>query len=244
MWRWLHQYASARQFYSTSGRWLPWLGLLCLVLIGYGLIGGLYLAPPDFQQGQGYRIIYVHVPVAFLSLSIYVFMAVTALIGFIWKTKLAHMSVKVTAPIGAWFTFLALVTGSLWGKPMWGTYWVWDARLTSELILLFLYLGVIGLHQAIMDRKQADKAAGLLAIVGVINVPIIHYSVYWWNTLHQGDSINFFGKTTIATSMLHPLMAMIVGFSALFLILFIVNMRSEILLREAKTTWVKELISI
>ena len=243
MWQFFHKWGSPRYFYRFAGKMLPWLVVITLVLFAYGLVGGLYLAPPDFQQGDGFRIIYVHVPAAFMSLGVYTFMAIAAVVGFIWKMKLSDLMIKVAAPIGAWFTFLALVTGSIWGKPMWGTYWVWDARLTSELILLFVYFGVIALREAIQDKNLAARATGILVIVGFVNIPIIHYSVYWWNTLHQGDTIQVFGKSLMAPSMLHPLFAMIFAFAFFFAVILLMRARCEILKREKKTSWVKELLN-
>lgn len=237
----MHKLTSPKYFYQFAGFMIPWLLFLCSALFCYGLIGGLYWAPVDYQQGDGYRIIYVHVPAALLSLCIYVFIAIAAAIGFIWKVKLANLIVKCSAPLGAWLTLLALVTGSLWGKPMWGTWWVWDARLTSELILLFLYLGIMTLHNSIPEVVQADRAAGLLAIIGCINIPVIHYSVYWWNTLHQGETLKIFGQSSIVSEMLYPLIAMILAFAIYFMIVLLMNVRAEILTREHKTQWVKAL---
>jgi heme exporter protein C len=178
--RFLHKFSSPPYFYAISGRMLPWLSMLLLGLLAYGLYGGLVLAPADYQQGDSFRIIYVHVPAAWMSLFIYMVMAVSGAIALVWRIKLAEIVAISSAPIGAGFTFLALATGSLWGKPMWGAWWVWDARLTSELILLFLYLGVIGLYGAIEDKRAASRAVAILALVGVVNIPIIHYSVEWW----------------------------------------------------------------
>lgn len=242
MWIYLHRFASPKYFYHFAGKLIPWLIPGIVLLFGYGLMGGLYLAPADFQQGDGFRIIYVHVPAAFLSLGIYLFMTMAAICGFIWKMKLADVAVKVSAPIGAWITFLALVTGAIWGKPMWGTYWIWDARLTSELILLFIYLGIIALRSAIPDKTNAAKACGIMVLVGSINIPIIHYSVYWWNTLHQGDTIKLFGKPLMAPSMLHPLYAMILAFLFFYGLILLMRMRNEILFREKRSQWVQELL--
>ena len=188
MWTWFHQLSSPPHFYRMAGRLLPWFAWPALVLIVVGTWGGLVAAPADYQQGDGFRIIYVHVPSAWLSMFGYVSLAIAAGIGLIWRMKLAHVAANAIAPLGASFTALALATGSIWGKPMWGTWWVWDARLTSELILLFLYLGYIALNRAFDDRKQGDRASAVLALVGVVNVPIIHYSVEWWNTLPQPSS--------------------------------------------------------
>src|SRR5690606_11734607 len=191
-----------------AGAIIPWTGWPALLLIIIGAVGGLYLAPPDYQQGDAFRIIYVHVPSAWLSMFGYVVMATAAAIGLIWRMKLAHVAANAVAPLGASFTALALATGSIWGRPMWGTWWVWDARLTSELILLFLYFGYMALNRAFEDRKQGDRASAVLALVGVVNVPIIHYSVEWWNTLHQPATITKFGKPSITVDMLWPLLVM------------------------------------
>ncbi|MCK5664158.1 MAG: heme ABC transporter permease, partial [Thiotrichaceae bacterium] len=185
MWAFLHKFSSPKYFYFLSGRLIPWFAWSCLAVMLVGLYYGLFEAPPDYQQGESYRIMFVHVPAAWMSMFIYMVMAVAGGIGLIWHIKLAEIMAASSAPIGASFTFLALVTGALWGKPMWGTWWVWDARLTAELILLFLYLGVIALNSAIEDKRTAARASGVLALVGVVNIPIIHYSVEWWNTLHQ-----------------------------------------------------------
>jgi heme exporter protein C len=212
-----------------------------LVLLVAGLYGGLVLAPPDYQQGESYRIIFVHVPAAWMSLFIYVAMAVCGAIIIIWRMKLAEIVLISSAPIGASFTFLALVTGSLWGKPMWGTYWVWDARLTSELILLFLYLGVIGLHNAIDDKRTAARAVAILALVGVVNIPIIHYSVEWWHSLHQGATVTKFDKPSIHWSMLLPLLLMALAFQVYYVLALFHRCRAEILRRERNSKWIEEL---
>lgn len=228
----LKKLGSPKYFYHVAGIVLPWVSVLTIILFAYGLIGGLYLAPPDYQQGDGFRIIYVHVPAAILSLSVYAFMSIAAVIGFIWKIKLSDIVIKVAAPIGAWFTFLALLTGAIWGKPMWGTYWIWDARLTSELILLFIYFGIIGLREVIQDKTLAAKAVGIFVMVGFINIPIIHFSVDWWNTLHQGDTIKLFGHSLMAPSMLHPLFAMIFAFIGFFAVLLLMRIRIELVERK------------
>ncbi len=232
--------ASPKYFYEFSGRILPWLSIITIILFVYGLIGGLYLAPPDYQQGNAFRIIYVHVPSAFLSLSIYMLMAFTAAIGWIWRIKLADIIVQQSAPLGASFTLLALITGSIWGKPMWGTWWVWDARLTSELILFFLYCGYIALRSAIPHRDAAARASSVLLFVGIVNIPIIHYSVYWWNTLHQGATLSLTGPSKIAPSMLYPLLAMITAFMFYYAVILLLRVRKEILSREKKSEWVKK----
>ena len=243
MWSFLHKLSSPKYYYEWSSKWIPWIGTLTLVLMGIGLYWGLVIAPPDYQQGEGYRIIYVHVPAAWMSMFVYVVMAVAGVIGLIWKINLAEIVVAECAPIGAAFTALALMTGMLWGKPMWGTYWVWDARLTSELILLFLYLGVIAIYSAIEDPRTAAKAAAIFAIVGVINIPIIHYSVVWWNTLHQGATVTKLDSPSAHPSMLIPLLIMAFAFKAYFIWLLFIRARNEILSRERSTNWVKKLIT-
>ena len=243
MWRWFHRLGSPPYFYRFAGRLIPWLGAACLALMLWGLWGGLVKAPPDYQQGDSFRIIYVHVPSAWMSMFIYVVMAVTGGIGLIWRMKLADVMAAASAPIGASFTFLALATGSLWGKPMWGTYWVWDARLTSELILLFLYLGVMGLQSAIPDRRNAARAAAVLALVGVVNIPIIHFSVEWWNTLHQGATVTKLDKPSIHISMLVPLLVMALAFKLFYATVVLMRARCELLERERNSAWVRELVT-
>ena len=213
-WTWFHKWGSPKWFYEMSGRWLPWLGIAAVLLIAAGLIWGLAFAPPDYQQGNSFRIIYIHVPAAFLAQSIYVTLAVAGLVGLVWKMKLADVALQQAAPIGAWMTAIALLTGAIWGKPTWGTYWVWDARLTSELILLFLYFGFMALQAAIDDPRRGDRAGAVLALVGVVNVPIIYYSVQWWNTLHQGASVSMKTGSTMAPIMLAGMLIMALAFWA------------------------------
>jgi len=220
---------------------MPWLAGIFMLLLLAGLYGGLVLAPPDYQQGESYRIIFVHVPAAWMSLFIYMVMAFCGVVILVWRMKLAEVVLISSAAIGASFTFLALATGSLWGKPMWGTWWVWDARLTSELILLFLYLGVIGLHGAIEDKRIASRAVAILAIVGVVNIPIIHYSVEWWNSLHQGPTVTKFDKPSIHWSMLLPLLLMALAFQVYYVLALFQRCRAELLLRERNSKWVQEL---
>ncbi|BAP56218.1 heme ABC transporter permease [Thioploca ingrica] len=208
-----------------------------------GLYYGLLVAPPDYQQGESYRIMFIHVPAAWMSMFVYIVMAISGGIGLIWRIKLAEVIAASSAPLGASFTFLALVTGSLWGKPMWGTWWVWDARLTSELILLFLYLGVIALNSAIEDKRTAARASAVLALVGVVNIPIIHYSVEWWNTLHQGPTVTKFDAPSIHISMLIPLLLMAIAFKLYYLTVVLMRARCEVLERERNTSWVQELVS-
>ncbi len=239
--RFFHQLSSPKYFYNLSGHFITWLSVICVLLIVVGLYLGLVVAPPDYQQGDSYRIIFIHVPSAWMSLFIYVVMAVSSAIGLIWRIKLAEVIAISSAPIGASFTFIALATGSLWGKPMWGTWWVWDARLTSELLLLFLYLGVIALYNAIEDKRTAARAAGILAIVGVVNVPIIHYSVEWWNTLHQGPTVTKFDAPSIHLSMLIPLLIMALAFKLYYIVSVLLRSRCEVLERERNSRWVQEL---
>jgi heme exporter protein C len=241
MFLWFHKLGSPPHFYRIAGKWTPWLGGLFLILLVAGLYGGLVLAPPDYQQGESYRIIFVHVPAAWMSLFIYVTMAFCGVVIIVWRMKLAEVVLISSASIGASFTFLALVTGSLWGKPMWGTWWVWDARLTSELILLFLYLGVIGLHGAIEDKRVASRAVAILAIVGVVNIPIIHYSVEWWNSLHQGPTVTKFDKPSIHWSMLIPLLLMALAFQVYYVLALFQSCRVELLRRERNSKWVEEI---
>ena len=243
MWAFLHRFASPPHFYRLAGTLAPWLGWICLGLMAGGLYGGLVVAPPDYQQGESYRIIFVHVPSAWMSMFIYVVMAGASAVALSWRIKLAEIVAIESAPIGASFTFLALVTGSLWGKPMWGTYWVWDARLTSELILLFLYFGVMGLHAAIEDQRTAARAAGLFAIVGVVNIPIIHFSVEWWHTLHQGPTLTKLSAPSIHVSMLVPLLLTAVSFKLFYATVLLQRARTRVLERERNAGWVRDLLA-
>ena len=242
MWNWFHRLSSPKYFYDMSAKMIPWFAVPALVSGVYGLYLGFFVAPPDYQQGESYRIIFIHVPAAWMSLFVYMVMATSAAIGLIWQIRLADVIAAASAPIGASFTFLALVTGSLWGKPMWGTYWVWDARLTSELILLFLYFGYMALQSSIEDQRMADKASGLLAIVGVVNIPIIHYSVEWWNTLHQGATVAKFDKPSMHIDMLIPLLLMALAFKLFYAAVVLVRARNEALYRDRNRRWVRELI--
>jgi heme exporter protein C len=243
MFLWFNKLGSPPHFYRIAGNWMPWLGTIFLLLLVAGLYGGLVLAPPDYQQGESYRIIFIHVPSAWMSLFIYTMMAVCGVVILVWRMKIAEIVLISSASIGASFTFLALATGALWGKPMWGTWWVWDARLTSELILLFLYLGVIGLYGAIEDKRIAARAVAILAIVGMVNIPIIHYSVEWWNSLHQGPTVTKFDKPSIHWSMLIPLLLMALAFQVYYVLALFQNCRAELLQRERNSKWVEELIT-
>ena len=234
--------ASPREFYRWSGRWLPWIWALFACSFAFGLIDGLLFAPSDYQQGHGYRIIFVHVPSAALSMGVYFFMASAALIFLVWRIKLADVVAQACVPIGALFTTMALITGSLWGKPMWGTWWIWDARLTSELILLFLFFGLYALRSAIPAPEKAARACSIFALVGVVDLPIIHYSVYWWNTLHQQSTVLNVGAPKMASSMLWPLLAMMIAFACYFTATLLLRARGEILQRERNTDWVRTLM--
>ncbi len=236
--------ASPKWFYNFSGKLLPWVGLLALAGVATGLLWGLLFTPPDYLQGNSYRIIFLHVPASSLALTVYVSLAITAAVGFIWKIKLADMAVASLAPIGASFCLLSLVTGAIWGKPTWGTWWVWDARLTSMLILLFLYLGLIALREAFDNRDSAARACAILAMVGLVNIPIIKYSVEWWNTLHQGSTIKVAEESSMAMEMLIPLLISIFAFYLFCLFVFLLRIRAEILWREQRTSWVRALLGV
>ena len=239
---WFYRLASPPYVYRVAGASTPWFLSLAAIAIGYGLIGGLVFAPRDYQQGDAFRIIYVHAPSAWLSMFSYTSMALAGAIALIWRIKMGHAVAAASAPIGASFTLAALVTGSLWGKPMWGTYWAWDPRLTSELILLFLYVGAMSLRPAFEDLGRGDRAAALLSIVGVVNVPIIHYSVLWWNSLHQGSTVTKLGKPAMSASMLWPLLSMFLGFMLFYGAVLCMRLRGEVLNRERQAKWVREAI--
>jgi heme exporter protein C len=224
-WFW---FASPHTFFPLAGRIAVICSVLAAVFAVAGLYVGLFLAPTDAQQGEVYRIIFIHVPAAWMSMFLYVLMASWSAIGFAWHTRLSAMMARSLAPTGALFTFIALWTGSLWGKPTWGTWWVWDARLTSELILLFLYFGFMALQAAIDDRRRADRAGALLAIVGVVNIPIIYYSVQWWNTLHQGASVSFTKAPSMAATMLTGMLLMALAFWMYSIAVAMVRVRCEI----------------
>jgi heme exporter protein C len=239
--RWFHQLGSPPYFDRFAARWAPWAYALAILAMAYGLYGALFVVPADYQQGDSFRILYIHVPSAWMSMAIFALMAVYAAIALVWRIKLCEILAMACAPIGAAFTVVTLVTGSIWGKPMWGTWWDWDPRLTTELILLFLYLGVIGLYNAIDDRRAAARAAGLLAIVGVALLPVIHYSVTWWNSLHQGQTIKLFGQSSMDPSMLPPLWWMVLGTHVWFVGSLLARARADNLRREAGKDWVMKL---
>jgi heme exporter protein C len=234
------KYASPKTFYPLAGKIVPWCAISAALLIVYGLYIGLIVAPTDFQQGEGYRIIFVHVPAAWFSMFLYLVMAFYAAMGLVFNAKLSYMMATAIAPTGAMFTFVALVTGSLWGKPMWGAWWVWDARLTSELILLFLYIGYFSLQAAIDDKNRADKASAVLALVGAINVPIIYFSVKWWNTLHQGASVSLTKAPAMAAIMLQGMLVMAIGFWLYSIAVILMRVRCEIVERDSKLQMFKK----
>ena len=242
MYKWIHQFGSPKYFYDISFSLSKWAAIICAICFISGLYGGLVLAPADYQQGDSFRIIYLHVPSAWMSLFVYLIMAFSGAVSLIWRIKITDIIARASAPIGASFTFIALVTGAIWGKPMWGTYWVWDARLTSELILLFLYLGYIALQSAFDDKRIAARAGAILALIGVINIPIIHYSVEWWSTLHQGPTISKFDKPSIHLTMLIPLLLMVVAFKTFYITTLLIRARSEILDYECNSSWVKKYV--
>ncbi|MEW6990193.1 heme ABC transporter permease [Colwelliaceae bacterium 6441] len=243
MWKWLHPYANPEVSYHFTGKLIPWFSKLTFIFLTIGIVWALLFVPADYQQGNSFRIFYLHVPAAILSMGIYVGMAIAALSGLVWQIKLADASAAAMAPVGAIFTAIALITGAAWGRPTWGTWWIWDARLTSELILLFLYLGVIALHNAFEDKTLAGKAAGILALVGVVNIPIIKYSVEWWNTLHQGSTVSKLGAPSMSSSMYWPFLVCFVGFICFVTWVICIRFRSEILARNAMRSWVRSLIN-
>lgn len=241
MWSLFHKFGSPPWLYRLSGIILRWLLPITIIALVVGAVWGVLFTPPDFRQGNSYRIIYIHVPAAVVALAGYYVMAIAGAVSLIWRMKMADVAMRACAPIGAALTFVALVTGSIWGKPTWGTWWVWDARITSMLILLFLYLGVVALYEAYENKELAAKACAVLSLVGTVNIPIIYKSVDWWYSLHQPASIKFTGGTTIDPSMLYPLLFMIITFYALFTCALLMNMRAEILQRERRTAWVRRL---
>jgi heme exporter protein C len=231
----LHKFANPARFVRMSSTLLPWMAGLAAVLIVVGLYLGFFIAPADYQQGESMRIMFVHVPSAWMSMFIYSGMAIASATGLIWKHPVADLMAKASAPVGAGFTFATLASGSLWGQPMWGTWWVWDARLTSYLILFFLYIGYMALWEAFDDPQRAGKAAAILALVGAVNVPIIKFSVDWWNTLHQPASVMKMDGPAIHPSMLVPLLMMALGFTAFYVAVVIVRTQREIMARKVRT---------
>jgi heme exporter protein C len=237
------KFSSPASFYPLAGRMIPWFGWGALALCVVGLYLSFFVAPTDYKQGEGYRIIFVHVPAAWMSMFIYLVMAAWAGLGLVFNTRLSAMMATALAPTGAMFTFVALWTGAFWGKPMWGAWWVWDARLTSELILLFLYLGFIALQSSIDDPIRADRAGAILALVGVVNIPIIYYSVKWWNTLHQGATVKLTEKSSMDDIMLWTMLIMTLGFWFYSIAVALARVRSIILERERDTTWVQQTLA-
>ena len=235
----LFTYAAPSRFYFLAGKLWPWFAAITVVLTLVGMYIGFFVAPTDFQQGEAYRIIFIHVPASWMSMVIYLAMAFWAIIGLTFNSRISGMMASALAPTGALMAFISLWTGAFWGKPMWGTYWVWDARLTSELILLFLYIGFIALRAAIDDPRRADKAAAVIAIVGAINVPIIYFSVKWWNTLHQGASVSVTKGSSMASIMLTAMLIMSLAFWAYSIAIALYRVRTIILEREQHADWVK-----
>jgi len=238
----IHKLGSPPWFYNFSGKLIPWLWAVFAALTVWGLYLGLFVAPADYQQGESVRIMYLHVPSAWMSMMIYGLMAIMGFIALVWRIRMMEILAMSSAPIGAAFTIIALASGSLWGRPTWGAYWVWDARLTSELVLLFLYLGVIGLYNAIDEPRKAARAACLLALVGAVNLPIIHFSVKWWNTLHQGSSISVTGGSSIDTSMLWPLLIMAVATKFFYGANLLTRARVKLLEQDIRKGWVKKVV--
>lgn len=241
LWAFIHKMGSPRWFYRITTRWMPWLTALSACALLTGAVWGLAFAPPDFRQGNSYRIIYIHVPAAFVSLAGYYLMAIAGAMSLVWKIKLADIALRSAAGVGAAMTFCALVTGSIWGKPTWGTWWVWDARITSMLVLLFLYLGILALYEAFENRDTAAKACAVLSLVGTVNIPIIYKSVDWWYSLHQPATIKLTSAPSMHIDMFRPLLLMIFGFYCLYTLVLLLRMRAEVLEREEKARWVEDL---
>lgn len=242
--RWFYQLASPKWCYQITGKLLPGFMIAALIFLVGGTIWGLAFAPADYQQGNSFRIIYLHVPAAILAQSFYMLMALAGAIGLIWKIKVADMVAKSVAPLGAGLAVLALLSGAIWGKPTWGSWWVWDARLTSMLVLLFLYLGVIALNSAIESESTAAQSTAVLSLVGVVNIPIIKYSVEWWNTLHQPATFTLTEKPAMPAEMWVPLLVMVIGFYLVFSVALMLRLRNEILQRERRASWVRELLMV
>ena len=237
---WFNQTGSPPRFDDFAKRWAGPSFLAALVLMAIGVYGALFAVPADYKQGDSFRILYIHVPAAWMSLSIFVIMAVQRVLALVWRLKLCGLLAPASAPIGALFTAVTLISGAVWGKPTWGTWWTWDPRLTSELVLLFLYLGVIGLYAAIEDRRAAARAAGFLAIVGVVNVPIVHFAVTWWNTLHQGETIRLIGPSKMDSSMMWPLLVLLVATKLWYIGSLLVRTRVLNLQQESRKQWALE----
>lgn len=239
-----HRLGSPQWFYRMTDGWLHWLGLTALIVLAVGMVWGLAFAPPDYQQGNSYRIIFVHVPCAILAQSCYYMMAAAAVVHLVWRMKIADAVIAVAAPLGASFTAIALVTGAIWGKPTWGAWWVWDARTTSMLLLLFLYLGMIALRQAVESRDQAARLVALLVVVGVVNLPIIKFSVDWWLTLHQPSSFTLSSRPAMPASMYLPLLVNVIGFYLYFGWALMRALRVELLAREPNARWARAALGL
>jgi len=238
----IHKLGSPAYFYNFAGKFIPWFWAIFLILTAIGMYQAFFVVPADYQQGQSFRIMYLHVPAAWMSMLAYIIMAALGFIALVWRIRIAEILAMSCAPVGAAFTAATLIAGSLWGRPTWGTYWVWDARLTSELVLLFLYLGVIGLYNAIDEPRKAARAACLLALVGAVNLPIIHYSVKWWNTLHQGSSISLLGGSSIDPSMLWPLLIMSIAVKFYFGANLLTRARVRLLEQDLRKGWVRDIV--
>src|SRR3970040_1293828 len=238
------RFASPQTFFPLAGKMVPWFAAASAICVAVGLYIAFFLAPTDAQQGEAYRVIFIHVPAAWMSMFLYLVMAFWAGAGLVMNTRLSGMMASAIAPTGAMFTFIALWTGSLWGKPTWGTWWVWDARLTSELILLFLYFGFMALHAALEDPRRSDRAGAVLALVGVVNIPIIYFSVNWWNTLHQGASVSLTRAPTMAATMLTGMLLMALAFLMYSLPATLHRVRSIILEREHGADWIRNHLEI
>ena len=234
---WFNQTGSPPRFDDFARRWSGPCFIAAAVLLAFGLYGALAVVPADYKQGDSFRILYIHVPAAWMSLMVFVIMALQSAIALVWRIKLCELIAMASAPVGAMFTAITLVTGAVWGKPTWGTWWSWDPRLTSELVLLFLYLGVIGLYAAIDDRRAAARAAGFLAIIGVVNVPIVHFAVTWWNTLHQGETIRLVGPSKMDDSMLWPLLAIVAATKFWYIGSVLIRARVLSLMQEGGKQW-------
>jgi heme exporter protein C len=236
---WFHRTGSTPNFDRFAVRWAPWAFACALVGFVVGIYGALFSVPADYQQGENFRILYIHVPSAWMSLFIFGVMAIQSFIALVWRIKICEILAMACAPVGAAFTLITLITGSIWGKPTWGTWWTWDPRLTSELVTLFLYLGVIGLYSAIEDRRAAARAAGFLALLGLINIPIVHFSVQWWNTLHQGSTIRLLGPSKMDASMMWPLVATTIASKAWFVGSLLQRARAMNLEQESGKDWAR-----
>lgn len=240
LWQWFHRWTSPREFYRLSRPWAIGLLTVSLVTLAIGWVWGLVFAPADYLQGNSYRIIFVHVPTASVSLSLYFALAVCAVVALVWRIKLASAVIRQAIPVGLIMTALALVSGAIWGKPTWGTYWIWDARLTSMLIQLFLFAGLWALHEAIDDQRLADRAVAILVLIGVVNLPIIKFSVEWWNTLHQPATLRITRETTMTWDMLAPLLVSMLGMYLFCAAVVLFRTRLELLYRERRTRWVRD----